>query len=251
MLISYASDLHLEFNENKEFIKNNPLIPSGEILILAGDIVCFAKKSKADDFFNWCSDNFSHTYYIPGNHEFYSSDINCKPFFLNEKIKDNVFLVNNVVINYKGIDLIFSTLWSDISPINEFEISQRMNDFRVIKNGDRNFSPNDCSVLHKKSFKFIEQATKNSSKKKIVATHHVPTFMNYNPRYIGDILNEAFTTELFDFIEDSDIFAWISGHSHYNTPYFEINKTKMLTNQLGYVGYSENTTFDSSANIEI
>lgn len=37
MLIQFCSDLHLEFYNNRQWLKANPLIPIGEILVIGGD----------------------------------------------------------------------------------------------------------------------------------------------------------------------------------------------------------------------
>ena len=252
MKIQYCSDLHLEFNENKNFIENNPLIPVGDILILAGDILLFKQMSKGSDFFSYVSDNFKETYWIAGNHEYYNYDITKKPSQYTEKISSNVTLLNNNVIKIDDVNFIFATMWSKISEHKGFAIQQGLNDFHVIKNNGNRLSVSDYNNLHDTDLNFIKDSVeKTKGEKQVVITHHVPTFLNYPEQYKNSPINEAFATELFDFIVDTNINKWIYGHSHANIPSFKIGETEMLTNQLGYVRHNEHNLFKLNACFEI
>ena len=241
MTLQYCSDLHLEFRENKQFLNQHLLKPKADTLILAGDIVPFTEMNKHKDFFKYISDNFKLTYWLPGNHEYYYSDVSERSGFINEKIRDNVFLVNNISIQQNDVRLIFSTLWSKISPVNEWQIERSISDFQVIKFNGHFFSVPNFNQLHSDSLNFIEkELSQNNAGKTVVVSHHVPTFLNFPSQYKGSILNEAFVVELFPLIESSNINYWIYGHHHSNTPDFSIGNTVLLTNQMGYVRNEEN-----------
>lgn len=252
MKLQYCSDLHLEFKENKSFLTNNPIQPSGEILLLAGDVVPFALKDKHNDFFDFVSANYESVFWVPGNHEYYHYDLGEVKNPLYEKIRENVFLVNNQTLPYKGVNLIFSTLWSAISPQHEWDVQQSVSDFTVIKLQGKKFTTADFNTLHQTDCAYLKTALNaNNSKTNIVVTHHVPTFLNYPEQYKNSKINEAFATELYDFILHSNAAYWIYGHHHSNTPEFTIGNTIMLTNQLGYVQQQEQKGFKVNSIIEI
>ncbi|HEY6144417.1 MAG TPA: hypothetical protein VIV55_13480 [Flavobacterium sp.] len=54
-------------------------------------------------------------------------------------------------------------------------------------------------------------------------------------------------TEMSNFIEKSEIDYWIYGHHHCNVFNFTVGKTKLVTNQLGYIKYRENENFRNDA----
>jgi predicted phosphohydrolase len=252
MKIQYCSDLHLEFPHNREFIKQNPIIPTGEILILAGDILPFKLIDEHAEFLDYLSDNFEKTYWIPGNHEYYGSDINERSNSFCESIRSNVFLLNNQEVKLNGVNFLFSTLWSNIKEENRFIIENTLYDFKYILDGESHLKTLKFNELHQNSLNFIEETLlKNRNQKNVVVSHHVPTFLNYPEEHRQSKVNQGFATELFDLIHDASIDYWIYGHHHSNIPEFEINGTKLITNQLGYVKYKRNKLFRHDICFEI
>lgn len=250
--IQYCSDLHLEFPENKKFLKLHPLQPIGDVLVLAGDIVPFAIMDKHKDFFSYVSDNFKTTYWLPGNHEYYHFDVADKCDVLNEKIKSNVFLVNNTAVVHENTKMIFTTLWTKLSASHQWQIERAMNDFHLIKYKKNRFSAECYNQLHEESMAYIKLVLEESKEEKsVIFTHHCPTFLNYPEQYKGDLLNEAFAVELFDLIKSSNISYWVYGHHHSNIPAFNIGNTKLITNQLGYVHYNEHGEFLNGKCVEL
>jgi Icc-related predicted phosphoesterase len=251
MRIQYCSDLHLEFQQNKDFLKQNPLIPGGEILILAGDIMPLPLKNSFTAFFNYLSDTYEQVYWVPGNHEYYYYNLGTAQDPLCEQIRSNVFLLNNYTKGYNDVNFICTTLWGNISPINEWDIQRSLSDFEVIKWNERKFRPGDFNQLHQSSLLYLQNAFEETAgQKNIVITHHVPTLFNYPSIYNGSVLNEAFVVELYDLIHDSSALYWIYGHHHQNTPPFKIGNTTLITNQLGYVQH-EQPGFSPKATISV
>lgn len=252
MKVQYASDLHLEFPENKTYLGKIPLRAEGDILLLAGDILPISQIDRHNDFFKFLSDNFRVTYWLPGNHEFYHSDIDRIGGSLNERIVENVQIVNNTTVKDESMTLIFSTLWSKISPENQLEIVLRYSDFHVIGYKGNSLTVPYYNYLHEQSLLFLkDQLTKKADTLRIVVTHHVPTLINYPETYLGDPLNEAFAVELKDLIDKTGPDYWIFGHSHFNSGDFKIGNTRMLKNTLGYIRFNEHKHFRRSKVIDV
>lgn len=255
MDIQFASDLHLEFSVNKKYLDRHFLQPAGQILLLAGDVIPFAKIEKAKPFLQKLSDNYEQVYWIAGNHEYYYADIpsNLNPInSFEERIFSNVTLLNNKTIELEKVKIIFSSFWSHIPDEDMFYLQKGMADFSLITD---NKTPITCELYnswHKKAFEFIKNESEvPSTKKTIVVTHHVPTFYHYPKEFANSVISPGFATEYHDYIAQSNIDYWIFGHHHRNMESFKIGKTEMLTNQLGYVWHEENKGFDSSRTISI
>mgnify|MGYP000174261385 CR=1 FL=1 len=253
MKIQYASDLHLEFHENSRWLRDNPLVPVGDILVLAGDIGYLGDEMYLKHpFWNWSADNFEQTLIVPGNHESYKNfDINELTEGWSEQIRSNVNVVYNKTVHLDNVDFILSTLWAKIHPAEAYFVEHGVTDFRRIRNGEYRLSWDRFNDEHERCVQFIKRSVEQSSaEKRVVITHHVPSFLLMADEFKGSLINGAFTSDLNSLIEKLPIDYWIYGHSHRNID-GEIGGTKIVSNQLGYVYADEIDTFKPDKYIEL
>lgn len=189
-----------------------------------------------------------------GNHDFYGYyDLATVPDGYCKQIRHNVHAYYNSVVHLDDTDVVVSTLWSHIEPYDAYLTEHRVSDFYRIRYNGHRLSADTFNQEHKRCFRFVKQAVEESSARtKIVLTHHVPTQLCTAEEFRDSNINGAFTVELGDYIADSDIDYWIYGHSHRNID-AQIGKTKITSNQLGYISHGEYLTngFDAKKMIEV
>jgi len=236
MKIQYASDLHIDMGHQPDWKTNNTIVPSADILVLAGDIYR-ASLNANHEFFDWLSDNFKKVYWLPGNHEFYNG-VNVNKFIdICYPVRENVFFINNQSITFEEEDLtiFFSVLWSKLDPFKAQIVERGMRDFYLIKLEGKIINIGTYDYLHRKHWDWLSDAIKNNkSKKKVVVTHHCPSELCNHIDFKNSSLNSGFIVDLTNYIESNGPDYWIYGHTHRNMPETIIGKTKLITNQYCY-----------------
>lgn len=238
MKIQYASDLHLEFDSNTQFLKEHPLQVVGDVLVLAGDILLFGEKLTSEHpFWDWCSDHYAHTLVVPGNHEYYNRvDVLSTLDHFTYALRRNVIYLNNRSISLGDTELFFTTLWTKVNDDELAGVQTGMTDCHRIACGKHLLLATDYGRLHDKCMTWLQEALgKSTAQHKVVVTHHCPIVAE-DPRYAGNGLSSAFVVDLEDMIEQSGIDYWIYGHTHWNARRgTKIGHTTLLTNQMGYL----------------
>jgi Icc-related predicted phosphoesterase len=242
MRIAIASDLHLEFG-------GVALTNTGaaDVLVLAGDI-CVARQLPLAWFFDVC-ERFPSVIYVPGNHEYYGSDIDLMLDKMRFDLScfPNLHVLSNETVEIDGVIFAGSTLWTSMNhrdPLTMWKVRRGMSDFNQIAMGTHptfihnhppRLSPERWCDEHLKAVDFLLNANAN-----IIITHFSPTFQSCAPQYKGSGINDGFHSSLDWLIEELAPSMWIHGHTHDAFDY-SIGKTRMICNPRGYHGI-ENTS---------
>lgn len=239
MNIQIISDLHLEHNNNFTFSKAE----NADILILAGDISSYTFQS---DFVRECASQIT-SIMIMGNHEPLGYSIKETVQAWKNLNIPNLHILDNETIEINGIHFIGSTLWSNLnaSPLNQIAIQDAVCDFKKIFNENKTnlVSIADIQNEFDKSVSFIEKELAKDYKKKVLITHHLPTFASIPDRFTNSPLNAAMASNLSNMLVYSDNLALaIHGHTHDSMDYMLGDTVRIVCNPRGYHG--ENKQFD-------
>ena len=75
--IQFVSDLHLEFEANRLFLRQHPLEVTGDVLLIAGDSAYLDTPRSGGDtytryaFWDWAAAHYQQVVVCLGNHDFY------------------------------------------------------------------------------------------------------------------------------------------------------------------------------------
>ena len=281
MKIQIVSDLHLEFADCNIKNENNAdvLILSGDILVAQDlhdhpetDYGMYSDVNLANlgrrqrtalrfrDFLKRCSFQFPKVLYIAGNHEFYHGKFPESIEHLRAECAKfpNVHFLEMDTITIDDVTFIGGTLWTDMNrgdPLTVHAISDMMNDFRIIRNSQRNyarFSPQDAAKRHKETLAYIKlMVAEKHDTKFVVVGHHSPSFQSVHEFYKHDtVMNGGYHSDLSEFILDRpQIKLWTHGHTHHCFDYV-LGETRIVCNPRGYDGH-EDTGWDPNKIVEV
>ena len=256
------SDIHIE-----SWNKLPELPVKSKYLILAGDI-CQFNHNLFFKFLDYCSVHWEKTFYIPGNHEYYSLKKNMDElefeykYFISKRYK-NVFYLNNSFTSLnEEINIYGTTFWTE-PPflVSGKQIKYYINDYSNIQyfnnSSNRVVDLDSCKIrqLSNDSFNQLQEYLNETTKKTMIITHFPPTRNGTSdPKYsiTNPLIQSYFSwpNDTLSKLNLKNVLTWISGHTHWSYD-FQQDGIRLISNQLGYKSEIGKTGIDEDGLYEI
>jgi len=274
MKIFLTSDIHTE-RAHKRFIPDAdyPCLrfdysEEADVIVLAGDI------GEWVNGLEWARHRFKNKeiIYVPGNHEYYRSDLVVLDELRSKAKELGINLLENDSVVIDNVKFLGATLWTDFNDFSATEVEKAqasITDYSVISckkwmadtnnaladrlkllpvtNENELFTPLIAYLLHKRSLKWLEsELLKPYEGKTVIVTHHAPSLLSCEAR-----VNHSYASNLDRFIR---LYAdymdlWCHGHIHTSVDY-KISGVRIVSNPKGYSS-DANSKFMSELLIEV
>ena len=255
MRIQVVSDLHLEFHNLLP-----PVADGVDVIVCAGDLAPIGTGAVRYAAEQWAEAR--HILYVPGNHEFYGTDIDRARNQLAEECYSlGITLLDSDAIVIDDVHFIGATLWTDflLDGIAHEPGAHRaalgISDFDGWirhQQGTGLFTTYESARRHAEERAFIEAELADAERDgttAVVITHHAPTPRSIAPQFHGSALNPAFASNLERLIARYQPALWVHGHMH-NSVDVTVGETRVLANPAGY-NAAENPDYDPALCIEL
>ena len=238
MKIQVVSDLHLEFHNPIP-----PLVDGVDVIVCAGDLAPVQTGAVWYVAKEWAEAR--HILYVPGNHEYYGTDIdNARRMLAKHCRHHKITLLDPGSVTIDGVHFIGATLWTDFKLDPQITLGRALSivgggmaDFTgAIQHRSRRFTALESARRHATERAYLEEALARTSvtdQPTVVITHHAPTARSVAPHFQGHPLNAGFASDLEEVIERYQPDIWIHGHMH-DAVDFQMGNTRVLCNPGGY-----------------
>ena len=226
MKIRLISDIHLEFANFKLPVMEGE---DEQYLCICGDLNPFryfeqryGHKKSTEVFFNSLQNRFKDIFYVPGNHEYYYTELEKEELYKSKCEELGVHLLQNSfsVVTYDNIVFIGGTLWTDFdneNPISMSRIQGALNDYHCINTRNCRFTVHEALNLHRQQKEHIFKVVRSFREtypdfKIVVLSHHAPHPWSIGEKFKTSMINGAFCSDLDQEIMESGPDLWLHGH---------------------------------------
>jgi len=231
--IQIVSDLHIEHKNNAFVNPFSLIVPTANILVLAGDIGSLYQYEQLRDFLTKLCPKFKMVIYVPGNCEYYRiQEIRPESMgVLFERILrisnniPNLHILDRSSIRVGNVCIAGATLWSRLDTqipkyiVRIHGISTER--YTTAFENDLHYIQTMINHCHQKQLKLV------------VVTHYAPTYRALDGARKKKRLQSLYASHLDHLLSSDKVHTWICGHVHRNFDFVTDGGTRVVGNQLG------------------
>lgn len=261
MKIQFMSDIHREHGGPDINVFGEEFSPAGEVLVLAGDLsTAYGHHNIVKEFGN----KGVPVVAVLGNHDYYGGTWIEQPKIFKkiaQELCSDFHVLENDYVKIGDVYFIGSTYWSNINYIEEAAIYFGVPDFQLLRSGAERIQGITIEKVrghHYNSYNYIrliisQIRASDENAKIVVVTHFPPSYKAQEERFKrskGGGISSYFYSNEDEIIIETQPDVWIYGHTH-GRPEWTEGKTRVLTNQYGYLNLAVDLKFNRDRIIEV